>query len=176
MNNSIEQDVLKIAVDAHRGMTRRDGTAYINHPVRVAKAVSSWCEANNISAEGRFRAVCVAFLHDVLEDTSMTPEELEEHLLEAGVSQLMAVRIVHDCETLTHDPVKHATYDDYVTSVIDKGSISARLVKLMDMRDNMEGCMEEIRTGVNYSKKSVRQLSKYLLYVDDFINSVKSTS
>ena len=54
-----------IATKAHRGQTRSDGSPYINHPLRVA-----------MSVEDRLKPI--AFLHDVVEDTSVTLEDLKK--------------------------------------------------------------------------------------------------
>ena len=64
--------VFDIAVAAHEGQTRRDGvTAYIYHPMAVADRVEHL----------GYEYVCVAYLHDVLEDTKFTAHDM----LAAGV-------------------------------------------------------------------------------------------
>ena len=62
---------LQLAVKAHAGQTDRDGEAYILHPLQVGLMGDT--------DEERM----TGFLHDVLEDTSMTAEEL----LEAGIPE-----------------------------------------------------------------------------------------
>jgi GTP pyrophosphokinase len=58
------------AVDAHKGQRRKSGEAYIFHPVAVAKIVASeiGLDATSIAA---------ALLHDVVEDTRYTLEDIE---------------------------------------------------------------------------------------------------
>jgi len=56
---------LKIATRAHRGQRDKQGIAYINHPVAVAKAVSGLARKT------------VAVLHDVVEDTSVTQADID---------------------------------------------------------------------------------------------------
>jgi (p)ppGpp synthase/HD superfamily hydrolase len=53
---------------AHRGQRRKDGQAYISHPVRVARLLG----ALGYDAE----VVAAALLHDVVEDTQVTLEEI----------------------------------------------------------------------------------------------------
>ena len=58
------------AVDAHKDQRRKSGEAYIFHPIAVAKIVASeiGLDATSIAA---------ALLHDVVEDTSYTLDDLE---------------------------------------------------------------------------------------------------
>ncbi|WP_424494683.1 RelA/SpoT family protein [Salinimicrobium sp. GXAS 041] len=59
------------AVDAHKDQRRKSGEAYIFHPIAVAKIVAS---------EIGLDATCIAaaLLHDVVEDTEYTLENIEE--------------------------------------------------------------------------------------------------
>jgi len=60
-----------VAVDAHKDQRRKSGEAYIFHPLAVARIVASeiGMDATSIAA---------ALLHDVVEDTIYTLEDLEE--------------------------------------------------------------------------------------------------
>ncbi|MDG2108693.1 MAG: RelA/SpoT family protein [Flavobacteriaceae bacterium] len=58
------------AVDGHRDQRRKSGEAYIFHPINVAKIV-----ANQIGLDAT--SICAALLHDVVEDTRFTLEEIE---------------------------------------------------------------------------------------------------
>lgn len=60
-----------IAVDAHKDQRRKSGEAYIFHPIAVAKIVAS---------EIGLDATCIAaaLLHDVVEDTAYTLEDIKE--------------------------------------------------------------------------------------------------
>lgn len=60
-----------ISVDAHKEQRRKSGEAYIFHPIAVAKIVASeiGLDATSIAA---------ALLHDVVEDTSYTLEDIEK--------------------------------------------------------------------------------------------------
>lgn len=61
----------KIAVDAHKDMRRRTGEPYVYHPIEVARIV-----AGEIGL-GRTSVIC-ALLHDVVEDTDYTLEDIEK--------------------------------------------------------------------------------------------------
>ena len=54
---------------AHRGQFRKSGEPYITHPLAVASILSQW----RIDAQG----LAAALLHDVMEDTSVTKNEIE---------------------------------------------------------------------------------------------------
>lgn len=62
-----------IAVDAHKEQRRKSGEAYIFHPIAVAKIVASeiGLDATSIAA---------ALLHDVVEDTRYTLQDIEKQL------------------------------------------------------------------------------------------------
>lgn len=75
-----------IAYEAHKNQKRRSGEPYIIHPVAVAQIL---CDMGMDSD-----SICAALLHDVVEDTEMTDEEIRsmfgkdvEHLVE-GVTKL----------------------------------------------------------------------------------------
>ncbi|MBL7472142.1 RelA/SpoT family protein [Robertkochia sediminum] len=59
------------AVDAHKDQRRKSGEAYIFHPIAVAKIV-----AQQIGLDAT--AIAAALLHDVVEDTSYTLEDIEK--------------------------------------------------------------------------------------------------
>jgi guanosine-3',5'-bis(diphosphate) 3'-pyrophosphohydrolase len=67
---AIVQQAYELAVDAHKGQTRASGEEYICHPLGVAKILAELqIDALTISA---------SLLHDVVEDTAFTLEELEK--------------------------------------------------------------------------------------------------
>jgi GTP diphosphokinase / guanosine-3',5'-bis(diphosphate) 3'-diphosphatase len=118
-------DALAFAADKHRTQRRKDPEAspYINHPIALARV---------LSVEGRVRDVKVlaaAVLHDTLEDTKTTYEELHERFgpVIAGI-----VREVTDDKTLLPAERKRLQIEH-------AGELShrARLVKLADKISNL---------------------------------------
>ncbi len=89
-NSEIISKALKIAKNAHIGQTRKSGEPYILHPIIVAvfTAMISNDETMIVSA----------LLHDVVEDTDFTIEELEEifgkdvALLVEGLTKIDVIR------------------------------------------------------------------------------------
>lgn len=115
INPQIEK-CTNIALSAHANQYRRDGTTpYITHCLAVAHRVRRFGEKH----------VCIALLHDVLEDTNVTVHDL----LAAGVEE----DIVAAVQILTKHPSR--SYDEYLKVV--KSNDLARNVKIADMLSNL---------------------------------------
>lgn len=72
----------RFAKEAHKGIRRRSGEPYILHPIAVAKIASQEMGLGSTS-------ICAAFLHDVVEDTEYTVEDIEQHFGKK-IAQLVA--------------------------------------------------------------------------------------
>jgi hypothetical protein len=106
------EKALQIAAKAHEGQVDKEGLPYILHPLRVMAGVAG------------LEAQIVALLHDVIEDTPVTADDLlREGFGEAIVASVLCV---------THR--KDEPYADYVVRC--KGNEVARRVKLSDLEDN----------------------------------------
>ena len=66
----IIERAFRFARKAHKGVRRRSGEPYILHPIAVAKIVSQEIGLGSTS-------ICAALLHDVVEDTDYTVEDIE---------------------------------------------------------------------------------------------------
>jgi GTP diphosphokinase / guanosine-3',5'-bis(diphosphate) 3'-diphosphatase len=81
----------EVAVDAHKDQRRKSGEAYIFHPIGVAKIVASEI---GLGATG----IAAALLHDVVEDTDITIENIEKMfgskiaLLVEGLTKISQVK------------------------------------------------------------------------------------
>ena len=62
----------KFAKEAHSGIRRRSGEPYILHPIAVAKIASQEIGLGSTS-------ICAALLHDVVEDTDYTVEDIRQN-------------------------------------------------------------------------------------------------
>lgn len=74
---------MRVAYEAHKGQMDESGVPYIFHPYHVAEQMT-----DEIS-------VCVAVLHDVLEDTDVTSEKLEAQFPEEVMEPLRLLRHEH---------------------------------------------------------------------------------
>jgi (p)ppGpp synthase/HD superfamily hydrolase len=126
-------EAILLAVKAHHGQTDRSGEPYILHPLRLMFRQNS--TATRIAA----------VLHDVVEDTPVTFEQLAD----AGFSE----EILDAVALLTHDPKD--SYEEYVARI--KTNPVARAVKLADLEDNMR--LERI--GGEPTEKDWLRLQKY---------------
>lgn len=113
---------MRIAYAAHHGQVDKCGQPYIFHPFHLAEQMD-----NEIT-------VCVALLHDVMEDTQITFEELAKEFPQEIMDALVL---------LTHKP--GTDYFEYVRAL--KKNPYAKAVKLADLAHNtdqtrMVGCPE----------------------------------
>ena len=68
----IIERAFRFAKAAHSGIRRRSGEPYILHPIAVAKIASQEIGLGSTS-------ICAALLHDVVEDTDYTVEDIEQN-------------------------------------------------------------------------------------------------
>jgi len=108
------QRALEIAVDAHKKQKQKDGSPYAFHPLRLALSLPD--DEQKI----------VALLHDVVEDTNLTFEDL--------VAEGFSDTVLAALRLLTHDD--GSPYDEYVERLASNPL--ARAVKLADLTDNMD--------------------------------------
>lgn len=104
---------MKIAYEAHAGQKDKGGIPYIFHPYHLAEQMD-----NEIRT-------CIALLHDVVEDTDITFEELEKEFPK---------EIIIPLTLLTHED--SIEYDEYINGICT--NLDAALVKLADILHNMK--------------------------------------
>ena len=68
----IIERAFQFAKEAHKGVRRRSGEPYIMHPIAVARIASREIGLGSTS-------ICAALLHDVVEDTDYTVDDIEQH-------------------------------------------------------------------------------------------------
>lgn len=104
----------RICKMAHEGQFDKGGNAYYLHPF----AVADMCKTENEKI--------VAYLHDVLEDTEITADDLAA----AGFSR----EVIDALIILTHDP--REPYFDYIKRI--RENHLARAVKINDLTHNSD--------------------------------------
>ena len=118
------ETALRIATLKHDGQVDKQGVPYIEHPKRVA---------DSLHDPG---LKIVALLHDTIEDTDCTRDEL----LKSGIDVVFVDMVC----ALTHN--KSEPYLDYIRR-LKKTRPEVVLVKLADIHDNLRpGCPETLRT------------------------------
>lgn len=110
----LTKQAMAICFDVHKNQHDKSGLPYVFHPFHLAEQMETEHE------------VCVALLHDVIEDSNHTLDELSR----AGFPD----EVVRAVRTLTRDP--HMHYLDYVARV--RQNPIARRVKLADLKHNSD--------------------------------------
>ena len=143
--NTTEQSIvdlaLSIARKAHEGQLDKAGVDYIKHPIYVASQVDTEKEK------------AVALLHDVIEDSPVSAEEL----LQAGLPETVVTAV----QVLTKK--KEQDYQTYLETV--KKNPLARVVKLADLKHNsdlsrLSSITEKDRERLKKYKKAIDFLSR----------------
>jgi len=132
---------LSIARKAHEGQLDKAGVDYIEHPIYVASQVDTEEEK------------AVALLHDVIEDSPVSAEEL----LQAGLPETVVTAV----QVLTKK--KEQDYQTYLETV--KKNPLARVVKLADLKHNsdlsrLSSITEKDRERLKKYKKAIDFLSR----------------
>ena len=111
---SLIEKAIAIAVEAHKGQKDKAGDPYILHPLRVMFQMETREE------------MIAAVLHDVLEDTPITPDQLKEK----GFSET----VLEALDSVTKKAGEK--YEDFV----QRAALHpiGKKIKLADLRDNMD--------------------------------------
>jgi GTP pyrophosphokinase len=133
-----------VAEAAHRGQLRDEGTPYIVHPVRVAVSLAD--ELEIYSPE----LVCAALLHDVIEDSPTTREEITAMFGE-HVGQLVWLLTKFEDVSLP----------DYLAAIEEAAETGAPLVKLCDRLDNLRFLVHSPRA--DKKQRYIRTTEAYYL-------------
>ncbi|BCL71515.1 Guanosine-3',5'-bis(diphosphate) 3'-pyrophosphohydrolase [Vibrio nigripulchritudo MADA3029] len=116
-----------VARDAHEGQTRSTGEPYIIHPVAVARILAEMRLDNE--------TLMAALLHDVIEDTEATKEDLEEQF---GTTVAELVDGVSKLDKLKFRDRKEAQAENFRKMVLAMvQDIRVILIKLADRTHNM---------------------------------------
>jgi (p)ppGpp synthase/HD superfamily hydrolase len=128
---TLERAIL-IAAQAHLGQRDKAGTPYILHPLRMMMRMESDA------------AMIAAVLHDVVEDSEWTHEQLRGE----GFSEEVLLAV--DC--LTHRDGE--TYDEFIARV--RANTIAIQVKIADLEDNMN-----VKRLGEMTPKDMARIEKY---------------
>lgn len=135
------QQALAIAEDAHKGQVDKAGVDYIQHPLFVASLV-----------EGEL-AKTVALLHDVVEDSAWTLEDLRKEGLPEEAVQAVGI--------LTKN--RDESYEEYLMHV--KQNPLARQVKLADLQHNSD--LSRLANVTDRDRKRVAKYQKAIAFLSE---------
>ncbi len=105
---------LKLCFEAHKNQVDKSGMPYVFHPFHLAEQMTDE------------RTTIVALLHDIVEDTDYTLDDLSNMGFESDIIEALML--------MTHD--KAVPYMEYVAKI--KNNPIARTVKLADLRHNSD--------------------------------------
>ena len=128
---------LKLCFEAHKNQLDKSGMPYVFHPFHLAEQMNSE------------ESVVVALLHDVVEDTDLTIEDLKVMGFSESVTDAIAL--------MTHE--EGVEYMDYVKNI--KSNEIARKVKLADLKHNSDLSRLDI-----VDEKALKRREKYLKAIE----------
>jgi GTP pyrophosphokinase len=118
---------LEFSSAAHQGQYRKDGEPYVTHPLAVASILASW--------RMDIQTLASALLHDVVEDTPVTREQLTEQF---GQSVADLVDGVTKLDKLQFESKTHAQAENFRKTLLAMArDVRVILIKLADRLHNM---------------------------------------
>lgn len=138
---AMTKKALKICFNAHINQVDKTGIPYVFHPFHLAEQMDDE------------DSVCVALLHDVVEDTEITFEDL----INEGFNE----NVINALKLLTH--VDDTPYMDYVKEI--KTNPIAKKVKLADLKHNsdltrLDLNVDKIPPKLELYKEAIKYLEK----------------
>lgn len=110
----LTKKAMKIAFEVHKDQVDKNGIPYIYHPIHLAEQMSTEYE------------ICVALLHDTVEDGDITFGDL----IKAGFPD----EVIAALRQMTHD--ENVPYMEYIEKI--RNNPIAKVVKLVDLRHNSD--------------------------------------
>lgn len=139
------------AVSAHLGQVDKAGKDYFLHPCEVADIFDKKFK-HLLTNEETFIGVCVALLHDVLEDSEFTQKDM----LEFGIP----FEIVSRCEIITRG--KDESYMNFIRRCGDDKIV--RYVKMADLLHNMD--LTRIKKVTDKDLQRIKKYHKAYKYLE----------
>lgn len=145
------QKAISYATEMHQFQYRHDGSAYINHPLRVANYVRKYKTSSNL--EDLYIA---AILHDIIEDTEGTYYDIIK-LFGPQVASIV-LELTND-ENLKHEVGK----TKYLEIKMKNMSSWALVIKLCDRLDNITDVISSTEIFRNKYVKETIEIINYIL-------------
>ena len=123
---------MRLSFEAHKNQVDKSGMPYVYHPFHLAEQMETE------------ETVIVALLHDVVEDTDYTLDDIRAMGFPDSVVKALAL--------MTHD--KSVPYMDYVAKI--KSNPIAKAVKLADLKHNSDLSRLDI-----IDEKALKRVEKY---------------
>ena len=129
-NSEFIMKAYNLANEAHNGQARKSGEPYIIHPLEVAYIITT--------LELDDAAICAALLHDVVEDTDITKEQLQEEFGEEVVTLVEGVTKLGKISAQTFIDTREEQVENYRKFFMAMAKdIRVLMIKLADRLHNM---------------------------------------
>lgn len=128
----LTKKALRLCFQMHKNQVDKSGMPYVFHPFHVAETMTDEY------------SVCTALLHDIIEDTNLTLEQL----CDMGFPN----EVIDAVSAMTHND--STDYFDYVRTI--KNNPIARAVKLADLEHNSD--LSRLDT---VTEKDIHRFEKY---------------
>ncbi|KAG5669868.1 hypothetical protein PVAND_000159 [Polypedilum vanderplanki] len=150
---------MNFAAKKHSTQRRKDSeeTPYINHPIGVANIIANEGDVTDLDV------LMAALLHDTVEDTDCSFDEIEEHF---GADVCNIVKEVTDDKSLPKMERKRLQIEHAKTS-----SSKAKLVKLADKLYNLRDLQREMPIG--WTKERV---DEYFIWAKKVVDNLRGTN
>ena len=143
------------AIDCHQGQVRRSGEAYVNHTFAVAAIV------HELGLD--FEAIIAALLHDSVEDTDVTLDDIRQ---EFGDCVAQMVNGVTKMES-----IQEFAEDEHAVDLNQNESISKLSSKLQNQHDKEQNRIESLRKMMLAMVEDVRVV---LIKLSDRLHNMRT--
>lgn len=125
----LTERALCLLFEAHKGQKDKCDVPYVFHPYNVAARCAHFFNANYVELDIDYETlICVALLHDVVEDTSRTLEQVS-----SGFKHKKD--FVKSLDLITRK--ENQTREEYLDEILNAEPVYPLIVKLMDLKENM---------------------------------------
>ena len=138
-----------VAVEAHKDQRRKSGEAYIFHPIAVAKIVAAEIGLGPTS-------IAAALMHDVVEDTDITVEQIEEWFNPKIAQIVEGLTKMALLEPDTHISMQAENYRKMLLTLND--DVRVILIKIADRLHNMQ----TMDSMVSYKQAKIASETLYI--------------
>jgi GTP pyrophosphokinase len=141
------------ANEVHKGVRRRSGEPYILHPIAVARIVVQEIGLG-------YKSICAALLHDVVEDTNYTVEDIKNHFgqkIASLVDGLTKIKTALDSDNITYSKSMQAENFKRILLTLND-DVRIVLIKLADRLHNMR----TIRFMPEYKRDKILSETMYI--------------
>jgi len=150
---------LRFSAEKHTNQRRKDAKSspYINHPIQVAETLWSTGGVRDVNL------LTAAILHDTIEDTDTTPEEIESKFGEEVLSLVLEVTDDKSLPKQTRKQlqIEHASHK----------SEKAKMLKIADKLNNIQDIVKSPPSNWTLERKQ-----EYLLWTEKVMAGLRGVS